>query len=55
MREVEAVKTQVEAGSFGLFLGVSVSKSTGAPKVRNSALDLYYLFHFQPLLTTSYA
>jgi len=54
-REVEAVTKQVESGSFGLVLGVSVSKTTGASKVKDSCPELSYQFHFQPLLTTSYA
>ena len=54
-REVEAVKKQVESGSFGLVIGVSASETTGASKVKNSWPELYRLFHFQPLLTTSYA
>jgi hypothetical protein len=53
-REVEAA-TEVDSGSLGAFLLVSVSETTGASKVSVIAHDLYYLFHFQPLLSTSYA
>jgi hypothetical protein len=45
-REVEAVKKQVESGSFGLVLGVSGLKTTGASKVKASCPELYCLFHY---------
>jgi hypothetical protein len=34
---------------------VSASNTTGASKGTRFAPDLYYLLHFQPLLSTSYA
>jgi hypothetical protein len=45
----------VNSGSFGLFFGVSVTKSTGASRCFTFAHDLYLLDHFVPLSTTSYA
>jgi len=52
---VEAVKKVADRGSFGVDLGVSASKTTGASKIRNLTHELYALVHFQPLLSTSYA
>jgi hypothetical protein len=45
----------VDCGSFGLFLGVSASNSTGASQFCSLAHDLYCFDHFVPLLSTSYA
>ena len=41
MREVEAAIKPVESGSFGLFLGVSVMKTTGALEIALFWPDLY--------------
>jgi hypothetical protein len=57
-REVEAVAKAVDSGALGLsgsFLSVSVCETTGASKVSVLSHDLYWLLHFQPLLSTSYA
>jgi len=45
----------VELGSLGPFFSVSVSETTGASKLMGFTHDLYWLLHFQPLLSTSYA
>jgi hypothetical protein len=45
----------VDCGSFGLFVGVPASNSTGASQFSNLAHDLYCHDHFIPLLSTSYA
>jgi hypothetical protein len=45
----------VISGSFGLFFGVSVTKSTGASQSFTVAHDHYRLDHFLPHLSTSYA
>jgi hypothetical protein len=55
MREVKAVKMSVVFGSFGLILGVSVFKSTGASQLVTAAHHRYCIDHFLPLLSTSYA
>jgi hypothetical protein len=49
------VTTAVDSGSLGLFLGVSVMKTTGASLLNGIAHVLYELLHFVPLSTTSYA
>jgi len=45
----------VISGSFGLFFGVSATKSTGASQSSNAAHDHYRPCHFLPHLSTSYA
>jgi len=54
-REVKAAKMPVISGSFGLFFGVSATKSTGASQSFTAAHDHYRIGHFLPHLSTSYA
>jgi hypothetical protein len=49
------VQSSVSFDLSGLFSGVSVSKSTGASRFVPAAHERYFLDHFVPLLSTSYA
>jgi hypothetical protein len=54
-REVKTVAISVVFVSFGLILGVSVINYTGYYSLVTAALNNDSLYHFRPLLPTSYA